>query len=63
LEPTNGFHGLFVEMKTKAGVVSAKQSDVNLQLNAKGYRAVVARSAAEAIKTIEEYLNGSQHTG
>jgi endonuclease YncB( thermonuclease family) len=63
LEPTNGFHGLFVEMKTKAGVVSAKQSDVNLQLNAKGYRAVVARSAAEAIKSIEEYLNGSQHTG
>ncbi len=63
LEPKNGFHGLFIEMKTKAGVVSGKQSDVNLQLNAKGYRAVVARSAAEAIKSIEEYLNGSQHTG
>jgi hypothetical protein len=58
LEPKNGFHGLFIEMKTKAGVVSSKQSDVNLQLNAKGYRAVVARSAAQAIKTIEEYLNG-----
>ncbi len=40
-----------------------KQSDVNLQLNAKGYRSVVARSAADAIKTIEEYLNGTQHTG
>jgi hypothetical protein len=39
-------------------LVSAKQSAVGLQLNAKGYRAVVARSAAEAIKTIEEYLNG-----
>jgi len=63
LEPTNGFHGLFVEMKTKAGVVSTKQSAVGLQLNAKGYRAVVAKSAAEAIKTIEDYLNGSQHTG
>jgi hypothetical protein len=59
LEPKNGFHALFVEMKTKAGVVSGKQSAVNLQLNAKGYRAVVARSAAEAIKTIEEYLNGN----
>ena len=58
LEPKNGFHALFVEMKTKAGVVSSKQSAVNLQLNAKGYRAVVARSAAEAIKSIEEYLNG-----
>lgn len=63
LEPKNGFHALFVEMKTKSGVVSAKQSDVNLQLNAKGYRSVVARSAADAIKTIEEYLNGTQHTG
>ena len=63
LEPKNGFHALFVEMKTKAGVVSGKQSAVGLQLNAKGYRAVVARSAAEAIKTIEDYLNGSQHTG
>jgi hypothetical protein len=63
LEPKNGFHALFVEMKTKAGVVSAKQSAVGLQLNAKGYQAVVARSAAEAIKLIEEYLNGSQHTG
>lgn len=59
LEPKNGFHALFVEMKTKAGVVSAKQSAVGLQLNAKGYRSVVARSAAEAIKTIEEYLNGN----
>jgi hypothetical protein len=58
LEPKNGFHALFVEMKTKAGVVSAKQSAVGLQLNAKGYRAVVARSAAEAIKIIEDYLNG-----
>ena len=58
LEPKNGFYALFVEMKTKAGVVSAKQSAVGLQLNAKGYRSVVARSANEAIKTIEEYLNG-----
>ena len=58
LEPKNGFHALFVEMKTKAGVVSNKQSSVGLQLNAKGYKAVVARSAAEAIKTIEDYLNG-----
>jgi len=58
LEAKNGFHALFVEMKTKAGVVSAKQSAVGLQLNAKGYKAVVARSAAEAIKTIEDYLNG-----
>ena len=58
LEAKNGFHGLFVEMKTDTGKVSSKQNDIKLQLNAKGYKAVVARSAAEAIKTIEEYLNG-----
>jgi len=63
LEAKNGFHGLFVEMKTDIGKVSSKQSDIKLQLNAKGYKAVVARSAAEAIKTIEEYLNGTQHIG
>lgn len=61
LEAKGGFHGLFVEMKTDTGKVSSKQSDIKLQLNAKGYKAVVARSAAEAIKTIEEYLNGTQH--
>ena len=59
LEAKNGFHALFVEMKPKVGVVSSKQSAVGLQLNAKGYRSVVARSAADAIKTIEEYLNGN----
>jgi hypothetical protein len=58
LEPKNGFHALFVEMKTKAGVVSGKQSALGLQLNAKGYQAVVARSAPDAIKIIEDYLNG-----
>jgi len=62
LEAKNGFHALFVEMKTKAGVVSDKQSALGLQLNAKGYRSVVARSAAEAIKTIEDYLNGKTKT-
>ena len=58
LEPKNGFHGLFLEMKTKAGVVSSKQSTVGLQLNAKGYLCLVSRSAPDAIKIIEDYLNG-----
>jgi hypothetical protein len=58
LEPKNGFHGLFVEMKTKAGVVSEKQSAVGLQLNTKGYLCLVSRSAPDAIKIIEDYLNG-----
>ena len=59
LEAKNGFHALFVEMKTQTGTVKEKQSAIALQLNAKGYKAVIARSAPEAIKTIEEYLNGN----
>ena len=59
LEAKNGFHALFVEMKTQTGTVKEKQSAIALQLNAKGYKAVIARSAPDAIKTIEEYLNGN----
>jgi hypothetical protein len=62
LEPLNGFHGLFVEMKTKDGVVSGKQSKIGLQLNARNYLCLVARSAQDAIKIIEEYLNGRTKT-
>ena len=42
LEPLNGFHGLFVEMKTKIGVVSHKQSALSKQLNDKGYLCLIA---------------------
>jgi hypothetical protein len=56
LEPLNGFHGLFVEMKTKIGVVSHKQSALSKQLNDKGYLCLIARSANEGIKLIEDYL-------
>lgn len=63
MEPKNGFHGLFVEMKTSTGQQSKEQKALQLQLNAKGYRAEVARSAAQAFEIIEGYLNGqSQHT-
>ena len=48
--------GLFVEMKTKVGVVSKVQSCLASQLNAEGYLCVIARSADEGFKIIEEYL-------
>ena len=60
LEPKNGFHGLFVEMKTQDGVVSKEQTKIGLQLNAKNYLCLVARSAQDAINIIEEYLNGTR---
>ena len=56
LRPSRGFHGLFVEMKTDAGVVGAAQKDIAGRLNAEGYLCLVARGADEAYRLIEEYL-------
>jgi len=54
---SKGFGGLFVEMKTKVGVVSKEQGCIAKQLNSEGYLCVIARSAAEGFKIIEEYLH------
>ena len=59
LKQSKGFGGLFVEMKTKIGVVSKEQSCIAKQLNSEGYLCVIARSADEGFKLIEEYLNGA----
>ena len=56
LEPSGGFHGLFIEMKTHEGVVAAAQKDVARRLNAKGYLCIVARSAEDAWGFVEDYL-------
>ena len=58
LEAKNGFHGLFVEMKTATGQQSKEQKALQLQLNNRGYLCTVARSAAEGFEIIEGYLNG-----
>jgi hypothetical protein len=59
LRRSKGFGGLFVEMKTKVGVVSKEQSCIAKQLNSEGYLCVIARSADEGFKIIEEYLDES----
>jgi hypothetical protein len=48
---------LFVEMKTRVGVVSKEQNCIAKQLNDEGYLCVIARSADEGFKIIEEYLH------
>jgi hypothetical protein len=54
---SQGFHGLFVEMKrADGGTVSAKQQEWLDLLNANGYRAVVCHGADEAIEQIGRYL-------
>ncbi|HCU07170.1 MAG TPA: hypothetical protein DIC42_06315 [Holosporales bacterium] len=56
MEPRKGFHGLFIELKTDDGVVSAAQNDVMKQLHQRNYLCYVARHHDSAIKIIEDYL-------
>jgi len=54
--PSANFHGLFLELKTKVGIVSPTQKEFLQRMDAKGYCARVARGADEAIEVIKEYL-------
>ncbi len=57
--PDDSYHiagGLFIEMKTPKGVVSAAQKAWHERLTEAGYRVEVCRSAQEAITLIKEYL-------
>ena len=57
--PCGAYHGLYIELKrTKGGVISDAQKEWIEMLNARGYLAVVAKGATEAIKVITDYLKG-----
>lgn len=56
--PMNGYHGMFIEMKTKTGVLSQSQTRWIAALNDLGYKAVVARGWEEARDMIRSYLCG-----
>jgi len=58
LRASEGFHGLFVEMKTQEGVVASAQRDLARRLNREGYLCLVARSSDDAWALIEKYLGG-----
>ena len=56
--PRGNYHGLYIELKrTKGGVISDAQKEWIEMLNGRGYLAVVAKGATEAIKVISDYLN------
>lgn len=58
--PAGGYHGLFVEMKTRRGKVSDNQQKWIDALNTFGYRAVVCYGWEAAKNEIESYLAGTE---
>ena len=55
---SSGYHGLFIEMKTKRGRVSESQRDLFPLLEAQGYGVAVCRGWREAADAVEAYLAG-----
>ena len=53
--PKNGFHGLFIEMKSEKGRLTDNQHCFFSKVELLGYKTAVCYSANEAIKTIENY--------
>jgi hypothetical protein len=51
-----GFHGLFIEMKSKTGVVSKEQKEFGCNVQKQGYAAVVCYDWQEARNLILSYL-------
>ena len=55
--PSQGYHGLYIEMKTDKGRPTACQKEYIDWLNGNGYKAVVCHGAEEAIEVIWGYVN------
>lgn len=58
--PSKGFHGLFIEMKTKDGKLSKKQSEFLFRMSNVGYKATACWGADQAITVIREYVTYSR---
>lgn len=56
----NGYHGLFIELKVGKNKTSPQQDEFIKDVSFNHYKCEVCYGANEAIKTIEEYLKGSE---
>ena len=54
--PVGGFHGLFIEVKSKTGRPTAEQKAFIDRMRAVGYRAEICYGADEVINTMKSYL-------
>ena len=55
--PRNGFHGLYLELKTETGHPSPEQSFFIKRLREEGYMALVAFGYDDAVNIIEDYFS------
>ena len=54
--PSQGTHGLYIEMKTKKGIHSPAQKDFQKAVEAAGYRYVICRSFEEFETVIKNHF-------
>lgn len=57
--PYSGYHGLFIELKSKTGRLSEHQKTWLNNLNDRAYKAVVCYSLDEAMDVVTKYLGGN----
>ena len=57
----NGFHGYFIELKSKKGKVDPSQKKLHLNLIDNGYKVDVCYSWHEARSNLLQYLKGSKY--
>ena len=55
--PKNGYHGLFIEMKSEKGRVTENQHWFLTNAESVGYKTAVCYSAKEAISAIQAYYD------
>lgn len=55
--PSNGYHGLFIEMKKKSGKLAKRQKAIMEWLEKMRYKAVTCHTTEDAIAQTKKYLN------
>ena len=55
--PCGGYHGLFIEVKSKIGKPTVEQTAFLQRMKAVGYRAEICYGADEVINTMKDYLS------
>lgn len=56
--PSGQYHGLFIEMKTRSGRLSAAQREWIERVRWAGYRAEVCFGCDDALDTVQQYFGG-----